>query len=485
MPGRPRIIIVGAGASGLAACCTLRSRSQELDVIVLEKSDRAGGRIAGERVGEFRVDTATAVFDESFETVRNLSRSVGVSLEPSVHTRGGHFVCDGRLWGIYAGGTLRQMLETVRTILSFRLYSPAGIWQSMRFYRMLQARGRDLSFEDHSGMLDLDRDESFAEFAKRHSLGDYLREAGQIDVSCFTASYPEKVGAAFGMALIWLWTFNSATRSCMPEFGVGALSDALIHACGECVRLATPVERIVLEDGKATGVVTGDGAFIGADAVICATPATTALAIAPGLPAGIRRTLGRVAYSSCVNVALGFDTGILPAGSHAVAFPRDAGSILTIRTNSSLMASRVAPEGKALVHAMVIDKDAEALFPLSDAEIGSRIVEEIRRFLPATPEPLFTRAYRWPEALCISPGGARREIHAMRMEGPQGLDRLFLAGDYMRMPLCNGAMASGVDAAERSAAHVSGLQANRPGFVGLGVNEETEALGDPPGSICS
>ena len=66
MPGRPRIIIVGGGASGLAACCTLRSRSEELEVIVLEKSDRAGGRIAGERVGEFHVDTATAVFDESF-----------------------------------------------------------------------------------------------------------------------------------------------------------------------------------------------------------------------------------------------------------------------------------------------------------------------------------------------------------------------------------------------------------------------------------
>ena len=190
-------------------------------------------------------------------------------------------------------------------------------------------------------------------------------------------------------------------------------------------------------------------------------------------------------YSSCVNVALGFDAGILPEGSHAVAFPRDAGSILTILTNSSLMASRVAPEGKALVHAMVIDKDAEALFPLSDAEIGTRIVEEIRRFLPAMPEPLFTRAYHWPEALCICPGGVLREIHAMRMEGPQGLDGLFLAGDYMRMPLCNGAMASGVDAAERSAAHVSGLQANRPGSVGLGVNEQTEALGDPPGSICS
>ena len=108
-----------------------------------------------------------------------------------------------------------------------------------------------------------------------------------------------------------------------------------------------------------------------------------------------------------------------------------------------------------MVYALVIGEHAQKLFTLSDTEIADRIIEEIRKYLPAMPDkPLFTRVYRWPEALCLAPGGMLREIYEMRQHQLADLEGLFLAGDYMRMPSCNGALLSGVDAAEECASFV-------------------------------
>lgn len=455
MARKPKIVIVGGGTSGLAAAYTLRSKyGNKLEVVVLEAADRAGGRIAGEEVDGFTLHAGASVFHESFETVRDLAESLGVPLKMSPRKKGGHIYRDGKLWGIYSNGSPKQMITTVRTILSFRLLTPKAMWQSIRFLMMLRARGKDIRFQDHSRMLDLDTRESFAEFMEAHSLTEYLEQAGEADINCFTAGFSGQVGAAYGMSLLWLWTLNQSERPCLPEGGVGEFANALVGACAGEVRLSAPVQRIVLEKGAVKGVVMDEGE-IEADAVICATPATKAVEIIPGLPPEVERVLARVTYSSCINMAIGLDENILPEGSHAAIFPPDSGTFLTFVSNLASMAPGAAPEGKSLVYALVIGEHAQKLFTLSDTEIADRIIEEMRKYLPAMPDnPLFTRVYRWPEALCLAPGGMLKEIYEMRQRQPADLKGLFLAGDYMRMPSCNGALLSGVDAAEECASFV-------------------------------
>lgn len=458
MAGKPKVIVVGGGASGLAAAYTLRRRYEDaVDVTVLEASDHAGGRIAGEDIDGFAVHTGASVLHESFKTVNELAASLGVPLRPSPRKKGGHVYCDGRLWGVYVGGSFRQTLESLRTFLSFRLMTPKALWQSLRFFGMLKARGKDIDFQDHSGMLDLDTPESFAEFMHARSLTAYLEQAAEIDINCFTADTSERVGAAFGMALIWLWTLNQSARACVPEKGVGELAKALVQACAEHTRVSMPVRQVVCEDGAAAGVLAVEGGLrLEADAVICATSATQAVKLIPDLPGEVRRIVSRVTYSSCINVAVGLDANILPEDSHAVMFPPRSGTFLTMVSNLAAMTPGAAPDGKALVYALVIGAQARALLALSDAEIQERVVAELRQYFPAmSVQPLFVRAYRWPEAMCLAPGGMLKEIYEMRQQKANALPRgLFLAGDYMRMPSCNGAMLSGVEAAEECAAYV-------------------------------
>lgn len=448
---------MGGGAAGLAAAWTIAARYKDSDcrVRVLEASERIGGRMFCEEVDGFHVYAGASVIHESFATTRALARDLDVDLWPSPKKKGGQSYANGRFWGLYVGGSLKQKLTTLRTALFSPQHTLAGNWEFMRLYGMLKRRAGDLDFEDHSRMLDLDTGASFAEFAHANSLSRYLKQAGELDLNCFTGGSSEQVGAAYGMALLWLWTINPATRSTMPKQGIAALAKALADACASYIRVSTPVERIVLEDGRAKGVVTASGERIKADAVICATTASTAARVIPELSAELRAVLEGVSYSACCNIAFGLDANILAEGSHAGLFPPGSPTFLTMVTNLAATTPEAAPAGKTLVHALVIGEQARALFALSDGEVVRRVVEEMRRFFPAMPEhPLFAKVYRWPEAICLSPGGMLRDVNDMRSRLHECAQGLFLAGDYTRLPSLNGALKSGVEAAQASLSYV-------------------------------
>lgn len=395
---------------------------------------------------------------ESFATTRDLARQLDVELRQSPKRKGGQSYAGGRFWGFYVNGSLKQTLSSLRTMIFSPQHTLAGNWEFMRLFAMLKKRAADLDFEDHSRLLDLDTGESFAEFARANSLGRYLRQAGELDLNCFTAGSSEEVGAAYGMALLWLWTLNPAARSFLPRQGIAALFSALADACSDFIRLSTPVERVVLEDGRVRGVITASGERIESEAVICATTASSAARINPGLPRELTAALERVRYSSCCNIAFGLDANILAEGSHAGLFPPGSPTFLTMVTNLAATAPDSAPPGKTMVHALVIGAQAETLFALDDDEVIRRVIEEMRRFFPAMPKhPLLAKVFRWPEALCLAPGGMLRDMHDLCERLPGCAPGLFLAGDYTRLPSLNGAMKSGVEAAQASLSYLRGL----------------------------
>ena len=460
----PTIVVVGAGAAGLSAAWTLANHRSESScrIIVLEASSDIGGRMRSEEVDGFHVYTGASVIHESFASTMELARKLGVDLFPSPRQKGGQIFADGRFWGMYVGGSLKQTLTTIHTMFFSPENSLAAMWEFTRLHGMLKKRANDIDFEDHSRLLDLDTENSFAEFARANKLASYLEKAGELDINCFTAGSSEEVGAVYGMALLWLWTLNSSAGSRLPKNGIGAVSKALTEATSHLVRVSTPVERIFLDDGVAKRVVTASGETIEADAVICATTASTATRIIPDLPSEVSSALERVNYSACCYVAIGLDVNILAEGSHAALFPPGSPTFLTMVTNLTNITPEAAPPGKTLVHAFIAGKNARELFDFSDSEIVRRVTAEMRRIFPSMPSNLlFARVYRWPEAFCLMPGGMLRKFHEMNMRQHNGMRGLFLAGDYTRLPSLNGAVTSGMEAARKSLAYAASLSADR------------------------
>ena len=212
------------------------------------------------------------------------------------------------------------------------------------------------------------------------------------------------------------------------------------------------MERIVVEDGVATGVTTGDG-FVEADAVICATTAPDARQIVPDLPDSARSFLARVNYSSSCHAVFGVDHHPFRDGHYLFMFQRKGDSFQDCYLDSTVGSPLSAPPGKGIIHAFTAEAYSDEFFTLGDDAIECRVIDEFRKYTPSmSAKPIFTRIYRWEHAVCLPHGGMMRELRAWREGGSPGVEGLFLAGEYLHpFASVNSALASGVDAAGEAA----------------------------------
>ena len=102
-----------------------------------------------------------------------------------------------------------------------------------------------------------------------------------------------------------------------------------------------------------------------------------------------------------------------------------------------------------MVHCFTYGKNARELNGMKDDEVLSILKGEVQRFVPSMPdEPFFSEIYRWDEAVCTAPPGMLREIYNLKREHYRDVKGLYLAGEYLNMPSVDGALRSGIDAAE-------------------------------------
>lgn len=438
-----KVIVVGAGAAGLAAVHHLRRAG--VDVIAFESSAQAGGRLAGERRDGFTLDLGAQFFFDFYDTTFALCRELGLGDDIVPFPMRMAMARDGVLHPVTVTPDLRVLWRERRDLARFRGVPVSALLQAARIAPLLFRRRHGLHFLRPAGALDLD-DESLADFVRRRGGNDALEYLFQPVASAMTLGGPEEIGTAYGLALLW-YTLNGLYTL---RGGIGSLAGALHARHASCVHLSTPVRRILTEGGRVRGVVTDSGP-VGADAVICATTATQVQELLPSLPASLREPLARVTYSTCCHAIFGMPAPVLPAGCYAVGLPRHTGSPLAGITDNAMKSPGYAPPGCALLHAFGQGEHARRFNALGDAEIAEGMLAEMRRFLPDLPrKPLFAQVCRWDEAVCLSPPGMLAAMEPLRGRGGRcdgGVPGLFLAGEYLYMPSVDGALQSGVDAA--------------------------------------
>jgi oxygen-dependent protoporphyrinogen oxidase len=436
-----KIIVVGAGTSGLAATHTLRKRGA--DVVALEAKELAGGRIIGARRDGYTMDLGAQFFFKFYDTTFGLCRELGLGEEITHFPLKVAIARNGELYPAVASLDPRVLWRSRRDLLRFRGLSLRGMLQFARIMPTVLRRRRDLHFVDYGNMLDLD-DESFADLALRRGGEDVLEYLFQPIASCLTLGEPEDVGAGYGLTLLW-YALNGIFTL---KHGIGTLAERLYEECSDDVRLSTPVKRVVIEGGAVKGVETADG-LMEADAVICTTAATRTLDLIPGLPDGMRKPMENVTYSACCHVMFALEEHLLPEGWYAVGLPRKVGSSMAGFVDNTIKSPFYTPPGGGIVHCFTFGKHAFELNTMPDADVLYRLKGEIKSFIPSMPaEPLFSEIYRWDEAVCLSPPGMLRQIYGLKRDHYRDVKGLFLAGEYLNMPSVDGALRSGIDAAE-------------------------------------
>ncbi len=408
------VVVVGGGIAGLAAAWRLR----DLDVLVLEESDRVGGRIRSEPSGRYWLNFGAHVFAGPGTATDRLLRETGVETAeiPGVLTA---VELDGR---VVAGGrvetypfrlplTWRDRLALVRTGARIRL----GV---ARYNRILRA-------SDAQRVLAFVGDRTFADW-----LGPVPSAVDAIVRPTIrrSAGEPEDLAAGYGIGYFHLvWDRRGGlARSILG--GPSTLPNAIRATLGERVRLTARVEEVA-RDGETLRVTHTAGEERARFAVV-ATPAHTTRSIVRDLPDETRDALGNVVYGPYVVAAFRTrETAPMPwDGIYAVASARRSFNML-FNMASVLRgggAGRREPGGSLMVYSGA--GLARRLWDLDDADIAATYLDDLDAVFPGARGVVReTVVHRWERGLpFVRPGR-----HRMQPALERPLGRVFLAGDYL------------------------------------------------------
>ena len=289
------VLVVGGGIAGLAAAWHLRDR----DVVVLEASERLGGRIRSEPRGGVWLNFGAHVFGGPSSATGRLLAETGTQAVQ----------LEGELAAVALGGKVvaRGPIETFPFRLPLPLASRLALVRAglrlrlavRRYAALAEERPGERAAERQQRLLDFHDDHSFAEF-----IGALPPEADSVFRATLNRSSaePEELAAGYGIGYFHLVWNRSAGLARSIMGGSSVLIEALARANED--QILTGAEATLVE--RARGGVRvryrRDGAEheVLARAAVVAAPAPVAAEIVADLPADTATALRAIRYGPYV-----------------------------------------------------------------------------------------------------------------------------------------------------------------------------------------
>lgn len=322
---------------------------------MLEANDRVGGRLGGEKVDGFCIYAGADFICSTYDVAFRLCDQLGLSLINTKSNLGwnkdGKWV---RTLPLDSVGNLFRSIHAMRVLgfLSFR-----GMLPEMRFFGEIATDPAHLSFASGSKLDELDDAETFGEHLDRIGVPEHLQATLKAFVGSAVMGEVENSGYAYMMTYVAEAMLKSSSIY-VPEYGMRALAEALAEASQSCIRVSTPVRRVVISEGRVVNVVIDDG-IVEADAVICAIPATKVPGIIPGLPGAVSRGLNKVTYSTGCRLVMGLDRPPLAKGWNGAIYADYDEPVLML--DRSINLPKISPPGKSTLDVFIGGDQAKEL----------------------------------------------------------------------------------------------------------------------------
>ena len=416
-----RLVVIGAGITGLAAAFEWRRRRPDDEIVVLEAGDRIGGKLHRIRLAGHWYDTGPeamlARVPEAVRLVEDLG--LGDRLASPGTTQASVVLPEGR-FPLPAGTVLGvpASAEGLDGVLS-----PGGV-----------ARVRA---EAELPPLTVDGDVAVGALL-RQRLGDEVVDrlvepllggvyAGRADELSLQATMPALAGhlarerSVLGAA--------AAARSAGdrsrgdadgPVFrtvdeGIGSLPAALVAAARAEVRLRTPAHGL-RRTSSGLEVSVGTAAapeLLAADAVLVAAPAGKAARLLAKVAPDAVDPLGGIPYASVAVVAMAFPAQHVDAGS-GLLVPPVTGRLVKGVTVSSAKWPHLGDD-VLLVRSSVGRFRGESELQRDDDDLAAAVVADVADLLDLSrPEPLETAVVRWGGGLPQYQVGHPARVDAIR-----------------------------------------------------------------------
>jgi protoporphyrinogen/coproporphyrinogen III oxidase len=448
------VAVIGAGVTGLTTAHALRKAGHT--VVVIERSERPGGSIRTSRMDGYLIESGPNTMLMNEQRLLDFFGEIGLAgelIEAAPEAKNRYIVRDGR--PVAAPMSLGQFIKTP-------LLSGGAKWRLLR--------------EPFVGRAKPDVEESVAEFARRRLGPEIVDYAISPLIGGIYAGDPERLSVRYAFPTLHRFDRDHGSivrggiatararrkagqkrfksRSISFRNGLQAIIDALVRQVGDSLFTQATVES--LEPSAPWRVRFSRPGDPVTEKQVDVVAVTTPGYATAGLPfqnngAASLASLAEVEYPPVTTVSTGFqrDHVAHPLDGYGVLVPAKETAFRVLGTlfNSSLFPGR-APAGCVLVTSFVGGMRHPELAVLPPAELREIVLDDVRRLLGVTGDPLLVHTHTWPRAIPQYNLGYGRQHEAMEAAEKQ-MPGLFLGGHVRDGVSVGDCIRAGLKLAER------------------------------------
>ena len=436
------VVVLGAGISGLTCAFALQRRGFE--VLVIERSERAGGVIQSDRVEGYLIErgpNSTRGTAELLALVEQLGIE-GEMLEGDAKAPAYVFF-NGRMRAVPMNPVALLRSDLLSAGAKFRLLKEPFVdrRQSAEEESVADFFGRRLGGEIAERLV--------APFVSGIYAGDSRRLSVQAAFPAL-ANLESSSGSLFRGGLAKVRQAKRDRKEAPPQpkrklprsvsfrSGLGYLTDTLRARLGDALLPATEcsVQSKIPDGGpgrfRLTFTREGEEVLLSCDHLILATPAHVAAAQVRPLSAEISQLLSEVEYPPLTVLHLAYEKSQIANpldGFGVLVAPSEGLNVLGCLFSSTQFGNR-APEGKALLTIFIGGVLHPDLTSLTDAETVAMARADLDRMLGISAPPDVLSVTRWKRAIPQYNLGHAERIKLIE-ETLRGIEGLHLIGNYL------------------------------------------------------
>ncbi|AMA74615.1 protoporphyrinogen oxidase [Aneurinibacillus thermoaerophilus] len=437
-----KVAIVGGGITGLTTAYylqkTIREQGLPIEYVLLEASDRLGGKIQTDYTNGFVIERGPDSFLARKTSASRLVKEVGLEDKLVRNYTGQAYVLNNDKLYPIPGGAIMGIPTKLTPFITTSLFSPAGKLRAALDLVLPRSPQHD-------------NDRSLGEFF-RHRLGDEVVEnliepllsgiyAGDIDQLSLMSTFPQfhQVEQKYRSLILGMRSTtpkqpksagNKKAPSAFLTLTTGLQS--LVAAIEKnldpaCVRKHAPVQKVT-KTGQGYKLYIGDGSAVYADSVVVTTPPQATLRMFTEYEC--MRLLADIPTTSVATIALAFPKAAIKQNIDGTGFvvSRNAHYTITACTWTHKKWPHTTPEGKALLRCYVGRAGDDSIVYKSDEEIIRAVLHDLRRILEINETPEFYHITRWKQAMPQYIVGHKYRIEKLSDELKRHLPGIFLAG---------------------------------------------------------
>lgn len=398
-----KIVIAGAGISGLSLAYILLKKEPSLEVEVLESAERPGGKIWTDSVNGFLCESGVNGFLDNKPKTLELIADLGLKPVRSND--------EARKRFIFTENRLHVLPESPPAFFKSDLMSLKGRLRIL--YEFFAPRGveEDETLETFA-VRRLGR-EAYEKLIDPMASGIYAGDSTRLSLkSCFPRIYDlERTYGSLIRGMMKLKkdarktgsrTVSAGPGGTLTSFrnGMQVLIDALKLSLGDRLRLDCSVASVEKKD-ECYNVFLENGEEIDADILVLATPAHVTTRIVKDMNKKISDLTARIPYPSVSVICLGFRKETFPHSLDGFGFlipSKEGKRILGTLWDSSIFPNRASAD-HVLLRSVVGGARGGDFAMKADDMILKAVLDELKVVMGINAEPDFVKIYRHEYAI--------------------------------------------------------------------------------------